>query len=324
MIDYRSLTARETAERLSALRCPTVIMHARPDGDTVGSCAALIKILGQLGISAEYACADTVPARLSFLLEGETRSESLDGRELIAVDVASKAQLGTLSEYADKIILTIDHHEVNSPFSDNLTTPRASSAAEAVYDVLDELISLGKAELTCEVAYPLYAAISSDTGGFMFSSASSATYRRAAALIDCGIDFSDINHRLFHSKSPDQIRAEGYTASKIKTACNGKIAYATLSYAELTELRLNREHFETAIEIIRSVENAEIALFVRENADKTLKASMRSTGANVASVAAEFGGGGHIRAAGCSPVAESAEDGAELLISRLQALLDGE
>ena len=322
MSGYKSLTAREAAEVLSSLSAPTVIMHARPDGDTVGSASAMLKILRQLGKAPEYACQDKIPDRLAFLLCGEVRSESLEGRDLIAVDVASTTQLGSLSEYSDRIKLTIDHHAVNTPFSDNFTLPDVSSAAEALTAVLDELIKDGKASLTEEVAYPLYAAISSDTGGFLFSSASPTTYRIAAELMECGIDFADINHRLFHSKSKEQLLAEGFIASKIKTAANGKIAYATLSAEDRTRLGLRGEHFETAIDIIRSVLFAEIALFVRENDDGTLKASMRSTGANVAEIAAEFGGGGHIRAAGCSPVASSAEEGAKLIISRLLSIVE--
>ncbi|MBO5878938.1 MAG: hypothetical protein J6Q68_00085 [Clostridia bacterium] len=185
---------------------------------------------------------------------------------------------------------------------------------------MDELIKMGKANITKEIAYPLYAAISSDTGGFLFSSASATTYRRAAELIGTGIDFSDVNHRLFHSKSKEQIQAEGFIASKLKTRADGKIAYATLSREERLNSGALQEHFETAIDVIRSLIFAEIALFVRENDDGTLKASIRSTGANVAEIAAQFGGGGHVRAAGCSPKADSAEAGAELLLTRLEEL----
>ena len=316
-----SLTAREAAEKLLKFKSPVIIMHRRPDGDTVGSAIALIKILKKLGISAEYISDDPISERLLFLTHGEKRAESLINKELVAIDVASASQLGALSEYADKIIFTIDHHRVNSPFSDNFTDPDASSAAEALYQVLDELIKMGKCTLDSEIAYPLYAAISSDTGGFLFSSASAKTYRLAALLIETGIDFADINHRLFHSKSEEQLRAEGFIASKIRTDMDGKIAYATLSADELSKIGLSHEHFETAIDIVRSVIFAEIAVFVRESRDGTIKASIRSTGHNVAEIAAKFGGGGHIRAAGCTLPADSAESGAALLISEIKNTL---
>ncbi len=318
MSEKRTLDARKTAELLLSFKRPTVIMHTRPDGDTVGSAAALIAVFEQLGIAAQYACADKIPKRLAFLAENLTCSEALDERELIAIDVASASQLGALSEYADRITLTIDHHRVNSPFSDNFTLPDASSAGETLFAVISELIAMKKITLTESIAYPLYAAISSDTGGFLFSSATPKTYRTAAALMECGIDYADVNHRLFHSKSTEQLRAEGFIASKIKTAAEGKIAYASLSKDERKALGALPEHFETAIDVIRSLLFAEVAVFVRENDDGTFKASIRSTELNVAEIAYEFGGGGHVRAAGCSVEAESAEQGAELVVLRIE------
>jgi phosphoesterase RecJ-like protein len=321
MNSYRSLSAKEAADILKSLKTPVILMHARPDGDTAGSCAALIRILRALGIEAQYASADKIPERLAFLLSGERMAENFEERELVAIDVASPSQLGSLSHLADRVCLTIDHHRVNSPFSDNFTAPDASSAAEALFSVLDELIKEGKCSLSPEIAYPMYAAISSDTGGFVFSSASADTYRLAARLIDTGIDFADINHSLFHSKSREQLLAEGFISSRIRTAANGKIAYATLSAADREALSLSGEHFETAIDIIRSLIFSEIAIFVRENDDGTIKASLRSTGFDVASIAAGFGGGGHIRAAGCTLQAKDAQEGAALLIKTIEKTL---
>ncbi|MBR5139992.1 MAG: DHH family phosphoesterase [Clostridia bacterium] len=321
MSGIRQLSARECAERLVGLKSPVIFMHQRPDADTVGSAIALIRILRKLGIDAEYASADPISDRLSFLVEGERKAEDFENRDLVAIDVASAAQLGELSQYADKIILTIDHHRVNSPFSDNYTVADASSAAEVLYEVLCELTDMGKASLDDSIAYPMYAAISSDTGGFLFSSASARSYRLAATLIETGIDFADINHRLFHSKSEGQIKAEGFIASKIATDADGKISYATLSRSELEESGLLHEHFETAIDIVRSVIHAQIAIFVRESKDGGVKASLRSTGYNVAEIAAKFGGGGHIRAAGCALPTQSAGEGARLLISEIKKTL---
>lgn len=317
-MSYKNLTAREAAERLLSLKNPIIMMHTHPDGDTVGSASALIKILRRLGIYAEYASADKLPDRLAFLLEGEKEAKNLEGRELVAIDVASPTQLGSNKEYADKVLFTIDHHKINSPFSDNFTVPDISSAGETLLLVLEELVAMGKCELDAEIAYPIYAAISSDTGGFVFSSANAETYKRAAALIETGIPFSDINHKLFFSKSKEQIKAEGFISSKLLTELDGRIAYATLSKAERDGLGLQGEHFETAIDVVRSVIFAEVAVFVRENDDGSVKASIRSTGLDVASIAKSFGGGGHVRAAGCNLPTDSVEEGAKILIEKIK------
>ena len=320
MSSLRKLSAREAAERLLSLSSPVILMHVRPDGDTTGSCSALLKILRAVGIEAEYASSDKIPERLEFLLEGEKEAKTLEGRDLVAIDVASKAQLGSLSYLADTVKLTIDHHEVSTPFSDNYTVADASSAAEVLFEVLSELIEMKKCELTKEIAYPIYAAISSDTGGFLFSSAKPLTYIRAARLMETGIDFSDINHRLFHSKPKEQIKAEGFISTKLTSLLDGRVTYATLSNGEREALGLLPEHFETAIDVVRSVLHTEIAIFVRENADGSVKASIRSTGHNVAAVAAKFGGGGHIRAAGCTLPTNSAEEGARIVTEEIKKL----
>lgn len=320
MGDFKKLSAREFAERLLEIKNPTVIMHRRPDGDTVGTAAALIELFAELGVNAEYACADTVPERLKFLTEGLTRSDDLQGRELIAVDVASPEQLGSLAEISERVTLMLDHHALGKPFADHYIISDSSSAGETLLDVVDELILMKRLVLTPKIAYPIYASISSDTGGFRYSSTTSKTHKRVAALVETGINFADINHRLFNSKSESQLRAEGFISSKISTAANGKIAYATLTKAERDSLGVSSEHFETAIDVIRSLHGAKVALFVKENDDGTLRASLRSTGADVAKVAALFSGGGHIRASGCSPVAKSVTEAAQMIITEIKKI----
>ena len=321
MSDFKKLTAKECAERLLEIKNPTVLMHRRPDGDTVGTAAALIKVFAALGIRAEYACTDNIPERLKFLTKGLTKSKNFEGRELVAVDVAAPEQLGKLIDLHERTRIIIDHHAVGKPFADYYVIPDASSAGETLFEVIEELILMKKLTLTPEIAYPLYAAISSDTGGLIYSSTTAKTYRRVAKLVETGIDFADVNHKLFNSKSESQLRAEGFIASKLTTAANGKIAYATLTKAEREALGISSEHFETAIDVIRSLLGAEVALFVKENDDGTLRASLRSTGIDVARVASLFSGGGHIRASGCSPIADSVADAAEMIITEIEKSL---
>ena len=320
MTGYKRLTAVECARALLAIENPTVLLHTRPDGDTVGAAAALIESFKAMGKDASYATADEIPERLAFLVEGKRKEESTDGRTLIAIDVASPKQLGKNEDKAGLVSLMLDHHAVGEPFADNYILPEASSAGEVLFTVIEELIGMNAVTLTKEIAYPLYASISSDTGGFIYSSASPDTYRRAAALMETGIDYSDINHRLFNSKSKEQIRAEGFVASALRTAADGKIAYATLTRKDREALGLSAAHFETAIDVVRSLLGARIAIFVRENDDGSIRASMRSTGPNVARVAAALNGGGHVRAAGCSPEAKSAEDAIAVILEKIEQL----
>ncbi len=309
------LSLAECADALLAVGSAAVVTHIRPDADTVGTAIALCKLLTMLGKDAVLLPSDKIPDRLAFLTDGVRLVSSPEERAVIACDVASPAQLGELYEILPEVYLTIDHHAVNTPFSKHYTVPTASSAAEVLFDVICELSARGSATLTEEIAYPLYAAISSDTGGFVFSSASPATYRAAAALIETGIDFADINHRLFQSKSRDQLRAEGFVAETAVSA--GNIAYAVITAADRKRLGIGKEHFETAIDIVRSLAGTEIAFTLKELDEGKYRASLRSTGFNVAEVAAKFSGGGHVRAAGCTVIAPSPTAAAEMILNAI-------
>lgn len=317
MKDYKKLSLSEAVQRLCEIENPLVLMHARPDGDTVGSGIALCKIFRALGKNPVYLSEDKIPKRLEFLTKGETLATDSEGREIVAVDIASPSQAGKILDTLPDVSLMIDHHELGKPFADYYTIPKLSSAGEAVLNLALELDRLGKIKLTQEIAYPLYAAMSSDTACFRYSSANDETYKKAAILINTGIDFSDINHKLFNSKSPEQIKAEGFTSVKMETAECGKIAYATISLNERLELGIPFEFFETAIDVVRSLTGVEIAFVVKETDAGEYRVSLRSTGYNVAEVAAIFGGGGHARAAGCAVMADSIDKVPEIILNNI-------
>lgn len=322
--EYARLSVREAAERLLAIENPIVLIHRRPDGDAVGSGAALCEVFRQLGKTSAIMCADKIPSRLEFILKrlDVSVAKSASGCSSVSIDVASPSQLGALVDEMKKPpVFMIDHHAVGEQFADGYIDPEASSAAEALADIISELSAMNRINLTDKLAYALYAAVSSDTGCFAYSNASTKTHRLAAMLIEKGIDAADINHRLFNSKSDSQIKAEGFIATKLKSLFSGKLAYATVSIAEMESLGLCAEDFDTAIDIVRALEGAEIALLVKENPGSELKASMRSTGADVSAIAKEFGGGGHVRAAGCSIKAESLADAANMIIEKIKEII---
>ncbi len=293
-------------------------MHARPDGDTVGAGIALCEIFKALGKSPIFLSEDKIPKRLEFILNGNKWAESAEGRDIVAVDIASPSQAGGILEKLPPVKLMIDHHEFGEPFADGYIPKGLSSAGEAIFDVAEELIKMGKLSLTKKIAYPIYAAMSSDTACFRYPSAKNTTYEKAARLIDTGIDFADINHRLFNCKLPEQVKAEGFVSSKIKTAFGGRVAFATVTRAERDKISVPFEFFETGIDVIRSLAGVEISFIVKETDSGEYRASLRSLGADVAKIAKMLDGGGHKRAAGCSPKADSIELAAELVLRHIE------
>lgn len=319
MADYKVLDVRSCAERILEIEHPLVVMHVRPDGDTVGSCAALMYIFHKLGKAPLWACSDPIPERLEFLLSSyrEAYRYEYDSSTVVTVDVPTKEQIGDLYDFMPRVSLMIDHHEVGVPFADNFIISGASSAGEVVMQIVEVLVEMGKITLDPALAYPLYAAISSDTGCFRYSNATPDTMRRGASLIEAGIDAEEINHKLFNSKSQRQIRAEGFVSEKIETKYSGRVAYATVTRRERDRLGVLMEHLETAIDVVRSVEMVEISFVIKETDKGEFKASLRSTGADVAAICARFGGGGHVKAAGCTIPARSIDEAARKLLREL-------
>ncbi len=314
-----ALTREEICARIACAVNPILLIHRKPDADALGSAAALAHYYTACGQTVSIDCADPIPARLMFLTEGLELAPigATDGRTVISLDVASPAQLGSL---ADKYTpdFMIDHHAVGTPFAPHYIVPDISSTGEVLYDLLLSP-ALDPVAETPAVASALYAAISSDTGCFRYSNVTPATLSAAANLLSRGIDAAHINHLLFDSKSRGQLAAEALAGTHLLTAAEGRIAYACLAREEI--LPIGDEHFETAIDIVRSLAGAEIALVLKEQADGSIRGSLRSTGADVASVAMHFGGGGHVRAAGFTLASMTLDEATALVLPKLEEKL---
>ncbi len=298
-----ALSLFDAARLLREAKNPVVLIHTHPDGDCVGSAAALCHYFQGCGKPYSLLCQDPIPHRLAFLLEGLSPIPygGEADRTVISVDVASRQKLGNLSDTfgEGKIHLMIDHHDRGTPFAPYLVMPEAAATGEILY-YLFSLLEENGTPWTPALASCLYAAISSDTGCFRYSNCTPATHTAAAGLLEMGVKGGEINHRLFGIKSASQLRAEALTARGLKTYADGRVAYVSLPLALLRAENLTEEDIETAIDVARSLEGAEIAIVLKEITEGTWRVSLRSLGQDVASVATAFGGGGHIRAAGCT------------------------
>ncbi len=325
---YRKLSLNEALERLLVPAPTCVVFHARPDGDAVGSAFALAAFLREMGSPAYCLCADEVPERLQFLTEGlqesvklSTLPEGFENARIVTVDTASPAQMGALWEtFGECVALMIDHHETGTPYADNLILPDAAACGEIVFD----LIAASGKEAPAECARLLYAAISSDTGGFRYSNVTKETHLRAAALVESGIDVAELSHRLFEVKSMALLRAERLGFEKLHLFCGGKVGMSTVSFEDKTFNKLQDEHLSTVVDVVRAVEGVEIAVAIRQpTEDRAFRVSMRANGDyDVAAVCATFGGGGHRRAAGATVTAKDAEEAERLVLNAIRANIE--
>ena len=333
MCEYRSLTPFEVAEGLKRPRNTLITCHVKPDGDCLGSAFALKELLQMLGSRAWVVCAEEIPHRLAFLLDGEQTSilpssipSDLTDCRVIAVDTASPMQAGALFDlYGDRYTLMIDHHGRGTPFADHWILPEASATGEMIFTLSRILLTDGAiSELQRKAASCIYAAISSDTGGFRFSNTTPETHRTAAELILAGIDAAEINRRLFSSVSYLQMEAEHAGFQRLRLFENGRIAAITFPYKVKKALGLRDEHTETLIDVARMIEGVDVAIVLKQSSEEPVyRLSMRSAiDFDVSAICAVFGGGGHVRAAGATIEGSSdIDDALERVLSELRKRL---
>lgn len=330
MMRFKEFTLDDLCFALCENKRTLILFHIRADADAVGSAFALRELFRVLGIPSYCACSEELPERLQFLSDGTQGSVlleedmRLDYERIVSVDSAAPVQLGSLFNRLHKDIdIMIDHHSQGTPYADNYIDPTASSTGELIYRIAKRLVELGAIdEIPLRVINCVYAAISSDTGGFRFSNATPDTYRIAAELIEYGINHAEINHLLFECKSPVQISVEAEAARNLKTYANGTIAWVPFSYEKKRELGAEDEHLGTIIDIARSLDGVEIAFAIREEANRnSFRVSMRSmTDFDVSYVCSRFGGGGHKTSAGCTVVAANMQDAEEKILAEIGRL----
>ena len=328
----KKLSLSEVCDKLAEKKNTVILFHVRPDGDAVGSALATKLLLEATGSRAWCVCANEIPQRLAFLSEGiqkssllETIPEDFEIERVITVDTASSSQLGEMYEkFGDKIDFMIDHHAKGEPYADYYVASDAAAAGEIVFDISREMLKRGVLkEIPEKTDFCLYAAISSDTGCFKYSNVTPKTHICSAELMKSGIDTAQINRLLFDSKSMEVLAVEKAGFDTLKMFHNGKIAVVFFTYQMKQKLGVLDEHLETLIDVARSVEGVDVAVAIRQpGPDKTFRVSTRSSNAvDVSAVCSYFGGGGHIRAAGCTIVADCIEHVADLVITEIEKQL---
>jgi phosphoesterase RecJ-like protein len=314
--EYLDLDGARVLELLSLPQPTLVLCHVRPDADALGSAMALSLWLQKKGSPARVVCANEIPERLRFLCADVQESilpsavpAGFENARVITVDTASPAQLGELWDtFKDRICLMIDHHARGTRYADGWVVSCAATG-EMIYD----LIADSGEDMTGKCSELLYAAISSDTGGFRYSNTTPGTHLRAAVLLESGIDAAYVNHMLLEVKSQKLLAAEAEGFKHLHLYDGGRIAILTFPYECKRDLELLDEHLETLIDVARRVSGVEIAAAIRQpQAEPVFRLSTRaSVDFDVSAVCATFGGGGHPRAAGATLTGFADMNGAE-------------
>ena len=290
------MTRNECAAWLQSHDNFCILTHARPDGDTIGSATALCIGLRQLGKTAHVLNNTEASPFLRRCLLGLTVEEPESTDTLISVDVASPHLLPPVyQQYLGRIALRIDHHATAISFTaEEYVDASYAACGEIIYELLMEM----GAEMTKELAWRLYIAISTDTGCFRYSNTTAHTYRVAAACAETGADLYPITQELFDTTSISELKLQNWIVEHAQFLCGGKAAVCGIPAA--MEANVSREDLEGMSGFLRSIEGVCVSATLRE-IEGGCKMSVRAVpGFDAASICTKFGGGGHKGAAGAN------------------------
>lgn len=295
----------ELMKQIEAAKKIGIAGHIRPDGDCVGSCCALYNYIKDNYSGAEKQVVVYMEgiAPQFYLLDGLSEFTAdvtaLQNCDLfVALDCASIDRLGKAEEYflkTEKTIL-VDHHISNTGYAQKcIVDAEASAACEVLFELFDE----SKISLAC--ANALYLGIVHDTGVFKHSNTKRRTMEIAGILLEKGVSSSKIIDGTFFEKSFLQTQLLGRCLTESVLYLDDKVIVSVVPLAMKKLYGAVSSDFDGVIDNLRVTRGVEVAVLITEEEEAKAKVSMRSNHeVNVSAIAQSFGGGGHVKAAGCT------------------------
>lgn len=305
----KKLTRTETAEFLAAHNNYIILTHARPDGDTIGSAAALCLGLRKLGKTAHVLENKEVSPRFRWLHQGLTTDAAADTDCVLSVDVASPGILQeAFKPLLGRIQLRIDHHSSATSFTDfELVDPISASCAEIVYDVL----TLMNCPLDKNIAQAIYVGASTDTGCFRYANTTAHTFSTAAACAQAGAEIYRLNMELFETNTLARLRMQGWIVEHMKLIRGGAMCICPIPRQVELDMGVTGDDMDNISSFPRTVAGVCMAATLRQAENGDVKLSVRAIpGYDATRVTVPFGGGGHKGAAGATlkmPLEEAAQ-----------------
>ena len=307
----KKINLLETGNMLLAAQKIVLCCHVSPDGDTLGSALGLARLLEQKGKEVTVFVDDDINKSLSFIpgVDKVQRPEAgviVEADLFVVVDASSFDRVGICNEVVKApVLLNIDHHISNTEFADYLYLDAEAAAAG---EIMCDLFEAMGWEYDEAIAVDFYTAITTDCGSFRYSNTTSKTMQRAAKLLDYGVKPNEISDMLdIRSRKTTELLAK--VLPSLTFDYEGKVAHITIT----NDLYDKETQTDSFVSYPRYTEGVEVAIMFKAVEPEVTRVSMRSSNVDVASVALSFGGGGHLRAAGCTIYAPVEEAKAQLL-----------
>lgn len=295
-----SLSPKEAASLLRQKDNILILTHRRPDGDTTGCAAGLCRALRQLGKTAWLLKNPDMTSINAVYVDGLWAPEDFSPAFVVSVDVAARSLFfPAAGPYIDRIGLAVDHHPSFEDFGEARCVDASRAACgEIVYEICRAL-----GEVTPEVALPLYAAVATDTGCFVYANTTGNTHRVAAALLETGIDYFAVNKRHFRTKTRRRIAIEAELMGNAEFFHQDRGVFLTIPLSLLARTGADENDLDDISSLAGIIEGVDCGAVLRELKDGEWKLSLR-TGANgrvnATRACGLLGGGGHAMAAGAT------------------------
>ena len=287
-----------------------LVTHIRPDGDTLGSAAALCHILRAIGKTAYvYDNPETTHSYQKYTAPYLAPFNFLP-ECVIGVDLASERLFPKGFDSKTKFDLCIDHHGTNTNYADNLyCISDKASCGEVILLIAKEFGIMDQ-----ELASLLYIAVSTDCGCFVYGNTTAETHRAAAELIDAGADYKRLNRALFRTFTFSRLMLEGLIYSGMKSYADGKVTVATVTLAMMERSGAMEDDCDDLASLAGRVGGCIVSVTIRELEEGVCKISLRSAETfDCAALCALHGGGGHRMASGCT-IRENPEKAREIIV----------
>ena len=282
-------------------RC-LVSTHVSPEGDALGSALALAHALRGMGKEALVVNRDPIPRLLDFLpSDGLFRQVSrVDGDYdlLVVVDCGDLERTGLFDTQRPPLLINIDHHVTNRQFGQiNWVEPEASATAQMIAGLLAAM----RAPMTMEIALCLYTALMTETGSFKYSNTTPRVFRLAAELAERGVQPAWVASQIYERNTLSRLKLLGALLERLEMNSDRTVAWVTIPAELFARTGTTAEDAEDFVNYPRSLAQTQVAVLIRDAEPGRVKVSFRASGdVDVAAVAAQFGGGGHRKAAGCT------------------------
>ncbi len=292
------MTEQQTAQWLLSRDSFLLLTHMRPDGDTLGSAAALARALRLCGKTAWVAYNAGVTDTYAGYMEGYYPPEDFVPAHIVAVDIATQDLFPRVfSAYLGSCVVCIDHPTATSLYAgETCLDAQAAACGEIIYRICGHL-----GVMDAEIARQLYIGISTDCGCFCYNNTTPETHRIAAQLMTYGDFWQQVNGRCFQTLSRKEIALQGRLMASAVFYDDGALMLCSVSLEDIRALHATQGDTEELSAYANKIEGVRVAATLRQLDARVWKLSLRTNGTlNATNVCALLGGGGHAAAAGAT------------------------